>query len=199
MEIAGQTMLWIIILLLATVVTATRWTEHTVNYNQDGEPIIESHTNAFDCSLHCKNGQLTLTSNGICGCKCTGQFSGKLCDTCSLTHEDCVFGTLDATSCTCSNCQAPWTGPLCKTCGLTKSDSCQSVDRETCRCSESSNPGHAQCKYQTSDCQHGGRLSTDKECCQCDNCDKFWGGPLCNTCVRPKESSCLNGGVLDIE
>ena len=190
-------MICLLILTLLASTTATKWTEHTIKYDSDGEPIIESITNNYECALSCStHGRLTIHGEGICGCKCNGQWTGKTCDTCPLEEDACVYGRLDRATCTCSNCQAPWTGPLCKTCSLSSSATCF-VDSETCRCMPPQSPKEPQCQYQASDCQHGGLLNT--ECCQCNGCDKFWGGLLCNKCIRPVEGSCLNGGALDID
>ena len=198
MKIVNYTIVMFLTLFLLTALMTvnavnTKWTEHRVAYDDDGEPIIESKTNNFKCSLHCgNNGRLTKQGEGICGCQCTGQWSGKICDVCSLKATDCIYGSLNQETCSCNNCDAPWTGPFCRICGLKESESCQSINKETCRCTNKSDDN---CQYSINDCQHGGTLN--KECCQCDQCDQFWGGPLCNTCLRPKETSCINGGKLD--
>ncbi len=152
----------------ARVRSTARWTEHTVAYDADGEPRVESVENDFECDLRCRHGgKRVMSDDGVCGCRCPGQWQGKACGTCPLVDADCVNGDLDRASCTCIDCRAPWSGPLCKTCTLGLGGVAAAA-----------------------------RCEIDPETCACGKCNPPWGGPDCDQCLRPA-SHCQEGSELD--
>lgn len=173
--------------------TCTRSSAECANGGQ-----MDPTTCKCTCPQNCQNGG---TRDENCKCSCPYPWTGPLCQTCSLSQNNCANNsTLNSNLCQCNcvtgcqnsgsltrtcdcTCPYPWAGTFCGLCSISAG-----------HCKNNATFDEYGCQCDCADaipCEHSGRFMSDFSCgCDCSN---GWVGDDCSTCGRDP-AFCLRGG-----